>query len=440
MYVGGVTGASLEARRADFAFHRARKLLFLFLIVAQIVFAVAAALAYRRPPFALIASDGKGYYAWLRSITLDRDIDFRNDFALIYPPDPVPHGPITPRGLVADKYPVGVAITEAPGFLLGHMIAQVSGLPRDGVSAPYQVAVTLWLQALLLVALGVLWATLVRLGSDPMLAALGVASALSATNLVQYAAKPSMSHAPGIIVTCFALYFATALRDPRRRMEKLAAVGALLGLAAIIRPTNLALAAFFLPFLWKPLGRDLRAWAAVVAPFLAVVAIQVALASALWGRLQFQGYSDEGFTSGLHGIVATLFASRHGLFVYHPWYLLALGLTAAAMARRDTRPPAIGALVSFAVLTVANGTWWNWWFGDGFGNRAFIEVIPALLVPSVLWLSGASADMRLRLRSVASAVIVLSVVNAVLWTGFIFRRYPPDGGHSVTDAYFWFRR
>ena len=432
-------GTRLDARIAGVPLDRARRLLILFLIIAQGVFALAAIVSYHPPSFPLIASDGKGYYAWLRSIALDGDVDFRNDFALIYPPDPVPDGPITPRGLVADKYPVGVAITEAPGFLMGHLMAYALGLPRDGVSAPYQFSVALWLQALLLVSLGVLWTTLLRLGGDPSVAALGVVSALSATNLVQYAARPTMSHAPGIVVICFALHLATTLQ-PTRRVGRLAALGALLGLAVIIRPTNLALGAFFLPFLWRSLRRDVRAWATLAGAFVTVAAIQVGLASTLWGRLQFQGYTEEGFTAGVHGIVGTLFSSRHGLFVYHPWYLIALGLTVAAILRPSTRAPAVGALVSFITLTVANGTWWNWWFGDGFGNRAFIEIIPVLLVPSVLWLSSARADLRLRLRSMALTVGALSLINAVLWTGFIFRRYPPDGQHSVTQAYFWFAR
>src|SRR4051794_14768812 len=56
----------------------------------------------------LINGDAKGYYAWLRSTALDHDIDFRNDYALIYPPERPPDVQrLTPRGLIPDKYPIG---------------------------------------------------------------------------------------------------------------------------------------------------------------------------------------------------------------------------------------------------------------------------------------------------------------------------------------------
>src|SRR5687768_4095689 len=93
-----------------------RRALLLFLVAAQLIFAVLSVVVYRTRPQGLIASDGKSYYAWLRSLALDGDLDFTNDFALIYSPGPVPTAPLRPNGLVANKTSVGVALTEVPGF------------------------------------------------------------------------------------------------------------------------------------------------------------------------------------------------------------------------------------------------------------------------------------------------------------------------------------
>ena len=415
----------------------ARSLLRVFLVAAFLAFVVISLLAYPRLPQGLIASDGKGYYAWLRTIALDRDLDFRNDFALIYPPDPIPTGPTTPSGRLASKYPVGLAIVEAPGFLAGHLVALAGDGPADGVSAPYQFGVTWWLQIVLLFALWRYWGAVVRLGADPAMAALAVAGMLTATNLIHYAVRPAMAHAAGLAMLCFALDLLVDDRNAKGA-ARFAAVGALLGLAVIIRPTNAALAPFFVPlFLTRGRRPDPSHWAAFLAAVACIVAIQVALTSALWGRLQFQGYEGEGFTAGLRGIAATLFSARHGLFIYHPWYLAALALAALAARQPVTRALGAGAMLSFAVLTLANGTWWSWWFGDGFGNRAFIEVIPALVVPAVLWLSGL-VNRRRALACVAAGLALFSVLNAVLWTGYVLRRFPPDGRHSVSQAYLWF--
>lgn len=418
---------------------RPRSALLVLLVGAQLVFAMLSVAVYRTRPQGLIASDGKSYYAWLRSLALDRDLDFTNDFAVIYAPGPVPTEPIRPDGLVANKTSVGVALVEAPGFFVGHAIAAISGIARDGISAPYQFAVTLWLQALCLFALWLLWLGMVRLGADEWIAAIGVASALLATNLIQYVARPAMAHGPGVAVLCIAFYLAVSSARTAT-LWRAAAIGALLGLAGIIRSSNLMLAPFFAALMWPHLGRSASRWAAFGAGFLVPLAVQVALASAQWDRLMFSSYGDEGFTAGIQGIIGSLFTARHGLFVYHPWYLVTVGLVLLAAMRRETRALAVGALLSFLAFVVANGTWWSWWFGDGFGNRSFVEIVPVLLIPSVLWLSTALRERGQRVRAhVGAAIFAMICMNMVLWSGFILRRYPPDGDHTIAQAYLWWR-
>lgn len=404
---------------------------FAFCIVASIV-------AYRTRPQGLIASDGKTYYIWLRSLAIDHDLDFRNDYQLIFPPDPVPSdtGLLTPRGLAVNKYPVGVAVVEVPGFIVGHAIALLTGAPANGISAPYQFAVVTWLQLFCIAALWALWLALVRLGVNDWIAAILVLSAITATNLIQYIVRPTMPHGPGLGSLCFALFLATPRKEAPIRAWRIAAVGALLGLAVIIRATNVAVIAVFVPFLAPLLGGSKRNWLIFGASLTCVLLIQAGLTSALWGHFAVTGYTQEPFSGGLRGVVGTLFAARHGLFVYHPWYLLTLILTAFALLRRDTRSAASGTLAAFMALTLINGTWWAWWFGDSFGNRAFIELILPLVVTSGLWLSRAR-PLRLVLRFAVPGAVLLSIANAVLWTGFVMRRYPPDGNHTVRDAYLW---
>lgn len=416
-----------------------RRTLVSALIAAQLAFAAISVIAYRTLPQGLIASDGKSYYAWLTSVALDGDLDFTNDFALIYSPTPPPTAPITPRGLVANKTSIGVALVETPGFFVGHAIAAITGQPRNGWSAPYQLAVTLWLQLLIVGALGLLWLGLLRLGADEVIAAIGVSSALLATNLLQYVARPAMSHGPGIAILCIAFYLAVSSSRPARPL-KLAALGALLGLAIIIRASNAMLAPFFLVLFRPLLGRSLANWAAFLAGLAVPLAIQIGFASAQWGQLMYSSYGDEGFTAGIAGIIGSLFTARHGLFVYHPWYGVMLGLIVLAALRRETRALAVAALVCFAGFVVFNGTWWSWWFGDGFGNRSYVEIVPVLLVPAVLWLTAALKQRGQAVVRYATVVAVtLTIVNLVLWSGYILRRYPPNGDHTVAQAYLWWR-
>ena len=383
----------------------------------------------------LINGDAKGYYAWLRSIALDRDVDFANDYALIYPPEPLPEGgQFTPRGLVVDKYPIGLAVVEVPGFVAGHIAAKALGYPTDGVSAPYQLAVVVWLQLFCLASFVALWTGLVRIGAREGVTTLVIASALLATNLLQYIARPAWAHGPGLALLNFAFLLTVSARGERTENRRMLGVGALLGLALIVRPSYFAMAPVFGLLIASSVERwRSHVWRVVLgaAPF---IAIHMASMWLLWGSLLATGYGDEGFTSGLRGIVSTLFSARHGLFVYHPWYLLMLGVAVAATRIPATRRLATGTLLSFVAFAVINGTWWCWWFGDGFGNRAFIELIPALIVPAALWLSGLQAKS---VRAFALTSAILAVVNLTLWSGFVLRRFPADGLHSVADAYLW---
>jgi hypothetical protein len=38
--------------------------------------------------------------------------------------------------------------------------------------------------------------------------------------------------------------------------------------------------------------------------------------------------------------------------------------------------------------------WWIWYYGGGFGHRAFIDHYPVLLVPFALWLDQARPSLR----------------------------------------------
>ena len=387
----------------------------------------------------LIVGDAIGYYAWLRSPVIDGDLDFRNDYRLLFAPDSAPDlDKVTPRGAVANKYPVGLALVEVPGFVVGHVTALATGQRADGLAVPYQLGVTLWLQLVFVAGAWLLWRALLNLRVAPFIAAVVIVTALCATNVVHYVAKDSaMVHGPGVAVLSAALFITTLPHGANR--WRWAGAGALLGLAVIMRASNVAFIPFFLVLLREATTtraqRIQLATGAVV-----VVALQVALASWFNGRLAFASYAGESFTGGLAGVVGTLTSARHGLFVYHPWYLVLVALCGIATTRHRSRATAIAALTSLAILALTNGTWWNWWFGDSFGNRAFIESIPILLVPVALWLDDLEPRLqRTATMTVAAAGLVFSMANAVLWSGFLLRRYPANGEHTIAQAYLWMR-
>jgi len=71
--------------------------------------------------------DGLGYYAWVRSIVIDQDIDFHNEFKMYNPlgkaPDPDIKYPKT--GNTFNIYGLGLPILCAPGFIVGFILDKI---------------------------------------------------------------------------------------------------------------------------------------------------------------------------------------------------------------------------------------------------------------------------------------------------------------------------
>ncbi|MBY0277769.1 hypothetical protein K2Z84_20740 [Candidatus Binatia bacterium] len=390
---------------------------------------------------ALIVGDGKAYYAWARSALVDHDLDFGNDYRLLYPPDPLPDEAEarTPIGRVPNKYPVGLALVEAPGVLLADLLAHVvPGATADGASWPYQVVVAGWLVALELLGVLLLFRAMVRLGAAPTWAAASSAVLLAGTNLIHYVAKePAMAHGAGIALFGIALYVAAGWPDRWSGVGLAGRLlfGALLGLLVLVRNSNVVL----LPLLgWAAVRK--RGVSTAVAPIVASCALILLLQPLslylLWGDLRLHTYPSEGFTADRFGVWNTLFSTRHGLFVYHPWYLVLVVLNCLALSR-GPRTIAALALSSFAGLVVINGTWWCWWFGASFGNRAFVESLAPMTVGASLFVSRSRNPRRTALLCGAAAVAAI-LSNVDLWLGYLLHRYPHDGGHGITDAYLWF--
>ena len=389
----------------------------------------------------LIASDGKQYYAWCRSILLDGDIDFANDYAVLYPPDPPPPeaSESTPTGRLVNKYPVGLAILQIPGFLAGHLGAAVLRLPQDGVSVAYQVAVCLWLAVFALVGLWLLFRATRRMEGTPSVALLVCMASAVATNAVHYVAKePGMAHAAGMALICGVVYdiFRARVSQGSVKLGRAFLWGCLLGLLLLLRNSNLFVFPFIAGLLHHRGTLRFRVLAAIGAGTALVGLLQPLSLYLLWGELRLSTYPSEGFTGGINGLWQTLCGHRHGLFIYHPWYMVLLIFTTMGLFKQKARSVSAAALVSFALLVLANGLWHCWWFGDSFGNRAFVEILPILSIAAIATLS-CMRDSRKRVAGLSGVLAFCCLLNMYLWAGYLLQRYPHDGSHTVAEAYGW---
>src|SRR5687768_10721328 len=211
-------------------------------IVTASVFAAlfASGVAVQWQLNARLQSDAFYYFAYLRSIAFDRDVDFTNDYQVLGLSDKAYlWQPPTATGYAHSAWTIGPAIVWAPFFGGGHLAAlrQASlGLPvaTDGTSYPYRQAVCI---AGLFYALLGTWLSIqaARQFFPAAVAATGAALVVGGSFILWYAlAEPTMTHAPTMAALAGFVWYWTATM-PRRSIGHWIGLGVLAGVAGLIR-------------------------------------------------------------------------------------------------------------------------------------------------------------------------------------------------------------
>lgn len=376
-----------------------------------------------------VASDGIFYFAPLRSMVVDFDLDFENEYRVLGA-EPG-YFQRTATGRLPNNYSVGPAFLWLPAYLLAHAIGLLGLYRPTGFGYPYFTAVATATAASGFAGVVFVY-RLLREYFDER-------AALPATFLVWLATfhvwymvfEPSMSHAFAMASVSGLLLLAH--REVRGSWNFLLA-GAASGLVALVRWQNVvfvpAAVVVFLSHHERPRPRDLLLAA---LGFFVVFSPQILYWKLLYGSFflvpQGGGYVDLGSPR----IEAVLFSSRHGLLSWAP----VLWLAVAGLPRFLRREPALGGalLVSTLLALYVNASVFDWWAGASFGSRRFDGTLPFFalgLAASVEWLLP---------RIERSPLAALSFVLApfVLWNFLLMGVYfsgaiPPDGPASFQRA------
>jgi hypothetical protein len=330
------------------------------------------------------------YYAYLRSITFDRDVSLANDYRMIGLGDKPHLFEPTITGYAHSAWTVGPAIVWSPFFATGHMVASrlaADGrdVATDGSSFPYRQSIVI---AGLVYALLGWWLTL-RLCErwfSTRLASTAVALMAGGSFMLWYTlVEPTMTHAPSMAaVAGFLLYWSTT-RD-KRTYAGWIILGVIAGLMTLLRWQNVLFA--LVPAcdaavaLWRGARAGDRATVRQVLVGGALFTITASLTflpqmlawKAIYGS--YLAVSPVGPKIRLTNpqLVLTLFSSRNGLLAMTP--LLYVGLLGLLGFTR--KHMAIGVALCLAVATMIwfNASVQDWWGSDGFGGRRFDGIIP----------------------------------------------------------------
>ena len=380
------------------------------------------------------ASDGREQYVQVRSLVMDRDLNFANEDAVL-----------GTRG-TAKMYPFGSTILWTPFMVLGHFWLKLQNLlggsyVLDGFRNPYQRAVGLGTFVYGFIGVLLMWRML-RAYFDETIAMIATLAIVFGTFLVWYVTvENSMTHATSFFATMLFLYYWHRGRprpvgdEPARppSMAWWAGMGLSAGLMMMVRWQNIAFPFLAMGLSLWTLRRQWRQAAAGVAVCAACAVLAFSPQLVFWkvvrGGWLAVPAADHAFdVASLHGL-DVLFSSNHGLLSTTPVVFVAL-LGLPAFLRRDV-PLALVLTLGFVSEVFINGGNDGWWGGAGYGARRFDSCLLTFavgLAAGLEWLRGRP------LVAPVAGLGALVLVNAVLMLDVRRAAIPSAGAITFKDA------
>ncbi len=415
----GKTGSALDAEHAGARSHAERgsehPAFFLFRRKIRMLWGILLGLCLLWNSYSilicngyLLGYDNNFYFAWARSMVLDRDLDFQNDLGFVAEnkslgetsrviADFLNTTPKTANGYIPNKYGMGMGLLALPSLYLGnavfHLYGLISGFEVKEFSRSYP-----WIFALNAILFGFLGVA----GSYRLLARLygqktafgAVSTGLLGLPLGYYIwYEPTMSHAMSFAIATLyigtVIHWAKILTGHRQNQAwrplllTSIAMGFLLGISCTIRYTNLVFA--IVPFvlaasILKANEADRThslsgvlslclpgAFAGALAGFFP----QLLAWKQIYGSWFLYTYQGEGMSVWPEHAFDILFGLRNSLFVWSPLAMIAIaGLCMGAFKRN---PLALSGLIVFLGFVWIYGSWECYWLGNSYGMRGLVD-------------------------------------------------------------------
>jgi len=392
----------------------------------------------RNPYFMIAELDVVGYYSYLRSLAIDHDLNFENDFTLFGWPSKGAEKTVT--GLTANPWSVGPALLWSPAFLAGHLYslalnATGNPVPTNGVSFVYDFFIVYASMIYGLIGLIFLYFFL-RFFFDPLKSFLALTIYFYASPLVFYQFhEPTMSHT----LTVFAaggflyLWYRNWLK---KGLPDWCWLGLWAGLIALIRSQDIFIfiipaAAETLVLLRQKKKFDLGSLAGPA--LMVLIAFLCFTPQMLAWKVLYNSYITVPAGAGyMHwtspALLEMLFSTGHGLITWTPIILLCLAGLFFYDRQLGGQKVLLGAfglilLVEYYINSAA-GDWSGGW---AFGARRFLSCSPILAwgLGNLLNKTWGNKRVLYPLLAVCALLIIFNLLFYVQWAyGLIDRGGP----------------
>jgi Tfp pilus assembly protein PilF len=377
------------------------------------------------------AGDDAGYYAFLRSLFFDNDLDFFNELHYAHSEK------VMPTGYVFNNWQMGQALLFLPFFIIGHLLAtlyQAMGYPISvgGYSAPYFISTAVASVTFLFAGLVLVFKTLNSF-IHKRFSLFVTLSIWLASPLIYFSfIRQRMAHTVEFFFAAVLIFVWAHFRVSKNPLRH-AVLGSLLGFLCMTRVINIAFFALFaVDLLWSSRA-DLRSSATLkkllvlsgagLSGFFLVMLPQIVCWYQLNGvpfpprHVKFAGVGlfDTSLLSLFEKTWTLFFSAQWGLLFSMPLIILAgVGLLLKSEWLKEVRPGLLAYLVViFAVVILYPES------SASYGHRHFISALPvfALGLGNLLGrISEASSKWRLWM-------VIVGCLSAILAQYFMIIHY-----------------
>lgn len=392
----------------------------------------------------VILHDITNYYSYLPACFIEKDMSFsflKNEKTpnkiYLYTPNKAPNGNFV------IKMSMGMAISYLPFFSMAHLFAKMFGYETNGFSEPYHFAILLSSLFYFLIGIYFLFKTLMR-HFTKAISLLTLFCICFATNVFYYLTiGAGLAHIVGFtLVTMFIYYSIQWHYQPK--IITTVFLGLILGMATLVRPVNVLIALFFLLYDVKSfkdtklklkfLFSNLHQLFLIGIVFFLVVSPQLIYWKYITGHYLFNSYVGEHFYFNHPHVFEGLLSFRKGWLIYTPIMLISL----IGISNLKSTLPSFyfTTIVFFVMYCYVVFSWWCWWYGGSFGQRALIDIYPVLALPFAAFLTNIKKQRQFVKNVVYSWMVICLLLN---WLQTTQAKYNIIHYDSMTkESYFKF--
>jgi len=363
-----------------------RTLLFIIALISFFIYLKS----FLNPPLSTfpIQGDGEAHYAYLPALILDRDISVSepskyesNREYFQYPAFNL--WPET--GKYLNKYPPGTAILVLPFFFLATLFSLISHQTLGGYNIIYRFLVGAAASFYLFSGL-VLLKKAYRQFFSKKITSLTLICLVFSSSLFHYTVFDSLySHVFAFFAISLSFYLILKWHEKPNSFYLSTFLGISFGLNFLIRNSNIFIFLFFLLYsIYSPasfktklkafLKNHKNIFVILIFTFLSSLP-QLIYYRYITGHWWIFSYKNESFNWLNPTWYGVLLSPRKGLFFWAPVFLVCLP---GFIPKKKIPTWYLASLVFLFLQTYIIASWHQWWYGDSFGHRGFIDSYPII--------------------------------------------------------------